>query len=81
MAGSEDEEAGVKRNKGRWRAGKQKEGIKDRGRKEKCGGSGVGTSRALRRSRRGLVVSLSSSASAWLASGSAFGGSPASGSV
>lgn len=39
----------------------------------------VVTSKALRRSRRGLVLSLSSSA--WLASGSAFGGGPVSGSV
>lgn len=70
MAGSVDGEAGVERNKAEKTEGKK---TKQHERKE------VVTSKALRRSRRVLVLSLSSSA--WLASGSAFGGGPVSGSV
>lgn len=64
---------GGKGNKGKVKALKV-------GRKKKKGAVEV-TSRALRRSRRSLVLSLSSSA--WLASGSAFAGpgGPGSGSV
>lgn len=72
MAGSVDGEAGVEKNKAEK---KEREKTKRYERKKRK----VVTSKALRRSRRGLVLSLSSSA--WLASGSAFGGGPVSGSV
>lgn len=66
----------TKQNECRWRKSQSSKG---REKKRKKGAGEVITSRALRRSRRGLVLSLSSSA--WLASGSVLAGSPGSGSV